>query len=123
MLTKDSGKSIDDPLWKYGPQILEHPERWFEYKPTKANIDAIPIFCGHTVLKERPSYLPDPSNFHNLKDLLLHTVKLIPNIGSLSQDKALHFAELQLIKWIQDSYYADVYEFLIKLKGNNVRSL
>ena len=28
MLTKETRNSLDDPLWKYGPQILRHPERW-----------------------------------------------------------------------------------------------
>ena len=123
LLTKDSEKSVDDPLWKCGPDILRHPERWHIFKPTKANIDAIPIFCGHTFLKDRPTFLPEPSDFQSLKELLLATVQIIPNLKELSQDKALHFAELQWVKWVQDSYYADACDFLIKLKGNNVRSL
>ena len=87
-------------------------------------MDAIPIFCGHTIInKDRPVYLPDPQKFDDLKDLLSATINMLPNVKDLSKDKALVVAERHWIKWIQDKHYADVYEFLKKLKGNNLRSL
>ena len=41
----------------------------------------------------------------------------------LSQNKANNFAEIQWIKWVQENHYADVFNFLMELKGNNLRSL
>ena len=74
MLTKGIPRSMDVPLWKFGPEILRHPGRWHMFKPTKANVDAIPIFCGHTFTRDRPGYLPDPEQFDDLKDLLSVTI-------------------------------------------------
>ena len=52
MLTKNTEKSLSDPLWLHGPQLLSNQEMWHVYKPTKANIDAIPVFCGHMAVQE-----------------------------------------------------------------------
>ena len=82
MLTKNTGKSLNDPLWKHGPQILQCPEMWSTYKPTKANIDAIPIFCGHVSVQESSKSLPDINKFKSLKDLLAGTVGFIKDISS-----------------------------------------
>ena len=45
-------------------------------------------------MKDRPACLPDPSNFQNLKDLLLATVPLLPDSQDLSQDKAVILDEI-----------------------------
>jgi len=52
MLTKDTGKGLDDPLWQHGLEILGNRQMWQIYKPNKANIDAIPVFCGNVAIGE-----------------------------------------------------------------------
>ena len=59
MLTKDTGKSLQDPLWIHGPKILLNPREWKPYVPDKKLIDIIPIFCGHVPVMNYPN-LPDP---------------------------------------------------------------
>ena len=122
MLTKNTGKSLNDPLWKHGPQILQCPEMWSTYKPTKANIDAIPVFCGHVSVQESSKSLPDINKFKSLKDLLAGTVEFIKD-NSISGDKAINHAETLWIKHIQSCHFSDIIKFLQNLNGNNLRSL
>ena len=124
MLTKDTERSLSDPLWQCGPQILGHPERWHIYTPTKANVDAIPIFCGHTVTnRDRPDGLPDPLGFDSLVDLLSATSKVVPNKDNLPEDKMLVITEKHWLKKLQELHYPDLIQFLEQLKGHNTRSL
>ena len=123
LLTKDSGRSLQDPLWQNGPPLLLHPERWHIFKPTKSNLDAIPIFCGQVALGDRPEGLPDPMKFDTLMGLLSATIELLPNIKRMSREKALVLAELQWIKWVQDNHYADVLKFIKDVKGHYPKSL
>ena len=122
MLTKDTGKGLDNPLWKHGPQLLQNQEMWHTYKPTKANVDAIPVFCGHVAIQESSTLFPDISKFNSFKDLLAETINIHPDIKDKG-NKALNRAETLWIKHIQTRHFADIIEFLQHLKGNKLRSL
>ena len=122
LLTKETGRGLDDPVWKYGPPLLQHPEMWQEYVPSKANLDSIPILCGNLTLMKASSELPNPSNYKSLKDLLLATAKMHPSITD-ADERALIKAEILWIQHIQIFYFADVISFLETLKGNKLRSV
>ena len=47
MLTKDTGKSLQDPLWTHGSGIVLNPRDWKPHKPESKLVESIPIFCGH----------------------------------------------------------------------------
>ena len=58
MLTKNTGKKVNNPFWNKGPDLLNSPEMWHPYSPTKANVDAIPIFCGNVNVQEVSELFP-----------------------------------------------------------------
>ena len=114
--------SLSLSLWKHGPQVLWNQEMWHVYKPTKANIDAIPVFCGHVAVEECSSLFSDISKYQTLKDLLVDTINIHPDILN-SGDNALNQAEVLWIKHIQARHFPDIIEFLQHLKGHNLRSI
>ena len=122
MLTKDTGKKLDDPLWTKGPELLKSPEMWRVYKPTKDNIDAIPLFCGNINVQEVSEHFPNAENFNCLNELYLKTVETHPKI-KVTGEKATKLAETLWIKHIQSRHYADIIEFLLELQGHNLRSI
>ena len=122
MLTKNTGKGLNNPLWKHGPHLLLNQEMWHVYKPTKANIDAISVFCGHVAVQECSSLFPDIRKYQTLKDLLVDKINIQPDILN-SGDNALNQAEVLWIKHIQSRHFPDIIEFLQHLKGNNLRSI
>ena len=122
LLTKNTGRKIDDPLWINGPELLGHPEMWRPYTPTKSNIDAIPIFCGNVSVQESVEPFPKADEFRSLKELYLKTVEVHPDIDA-NGDKAINLAETLWIKNIQKSHFDDIIKFLVELKGHNLRSI
>ena len=122
MLTKDTSKGLDNPLWQHGPEILGNREMWQQYKPTKSNVDAIPVFCGNVAIGEYADPLPNPAKFDSYKDLLLETCKAVLNINE-NGEKALIQSENVWFKYVQSAHFPEIIEFLQKLKGNNFRSL
>ena len=93
LLTKNTGRKINDPLWTNGPDLLNHPEMWHPYTPTKANIDAIPIFCGNISVQEVVEPFPKADRFLSLKELYLKTAEVHPDIDA-NGDKAINLAEI-----------------------------
>ena len=123
MLTKDTGKSLQDPLWTHGPGILLNPRDWKPHKPESKLVDSIPIFCGHVPavtyanLPDPKSYMPDKTKQDKLLDLHKDTAKLFFKTGkiNLAQDK--------WIKTVQSNHYPDVFKFLEQLKGYKTKSI
>ena len=122
MLTKDTGKKVDDPLWIKGPELLQNPEMWRPYIPTKANVDAIPIFCGNIAVQEISEDFPSAESFATLKELYVKTMESHPEITGKG-DEAINLAESLWIKHIQKSHFADIIQFLEELRGHNARSI
>ena len=101
-LTKDKGNTVSDPLWLRGPEILCHSEQWLPYKPPVYRKDTIPIFCG-TVSETDIAALPNPSEFENLRDLYLETIKRHSSLDIKDID-AINQAETLWIRYVQEKH-------------------
>ena len=129
MLTKDTGKSLQDPLWTQGPRILLNPREWKPYEPDKQLVDAIPIFCGHvpvmnyTNLPDPKLYMPDSKNQDKLMDLHKDTAKKIFKSSKISLPLLLGPAQDEWIKNVQAKHYPDVITFLRQLDGEDVKCI
>ena len=89
MLTKDTGKSLQDSLWTHGPGTLLNPRDWKPHKPESKLVDSIPIFCGYvpamtyTNLPDPKSYMPDKTKQDKLLDLHKDTAKMFLKLVKL----------------------------------------
>ena len=122
MLTKDTGRKVDNPLWIKGPELLQNPEMWHPYVPTKANVDAIPIFCGNVIVQEVSENFPNADSFSTFLELYAKTIEAHPDI-TVKGDEAIDLAESLWIKHIQEKHFADEIKFLKELQGHNPRSI
>ena len=102
--------------------MLNNPEMWHPYSPTKANVDAIPIFCGNVTVQEVSELFPSAEKFSSLQELYAETIVSHPDI-TVRGDKAVNLAEILWLKHIQESHFADIIDFLKELKGHNLRSI
>ena len=95
---------------------------WQEFVPSKANVDSIPILCGNITVQHDTPEFPDPNKHVSLKDLLLATAKMHPNI-LVDNEKALSQAEVLWLQQVQTLYFQDIITFLQTLKGNKLKSI
>ena len=127
MLTKDTGKSLQDPLWIHGPKILLNPREWKPYVPDKKLIDIIPIFCGHVPVMNYPNlpdpklYMPDSKKQDKLIELHRDTAKMIFKSSKVSLPLLLGPAQDKWIKSVQEKHYPEVLTFLKQLDGEDVK--
>ena len=121
------------------PDLIKLPEMWHPYTPTKANIDAIPIFCGNIGVQEVVEPFPNADRFLSLKELYSKTVEIHPDIDA-NGDKSIYLTEILWIKHVKKIHFADKIKntgighvkkfnfagkikFLVELKGHNLRSI
>ena len=127
MLTKDTGRSIQDQLWTQGPRILLNPREWKPYVPDKKMIDTIPIFCGHVPIMAYRSlpdpklYMPDIHKQDKLMDLHKDTVEKCFKSCESNLPLKLSLAQEKWIKSVQETHYLEVIQFLQQLGGENVK--
>ena len=122
LLTKDTGKDINDPLWTNGPKILQNPEQWNPFNVTRNRIDTVPIFCGF-VPSSQYKDLPDPDKFEKLIDLHRHTAKSQFQIQEDQIDVNLVKAENLWIKKVQYNHYPNVIKFLNQMGNKKLRGV
>ena len=121
LLTKPSDDPIRSTLWRLGPDLLRHPEKWREYEPPKPKLDTIPIHCG-TVASQDVA-LSKIEEFDTLSDVLTATAKLNLDQGVTLTPAHVADAEISWMKHVQRNHYSDAYQFLLEMNGVYLKSV
>ena len=120
-LTKDTGLSLNDPLWLYGPEVLRHPEQWKEFVPSKGFQDSIPVFCGMLAEEGLIKDLPDPCKFDSAVKLFNETAKIMFS----NSDSGINFNKARNLwfKSVQKYHYTEELKFLRIMQGHHCKSI